>query len=150
MVTGYAVFNGEQSVVLEYPKKNGQNPVGRSFHHGRFIQNLRSACKNTPNVTMIEATVSTLIETQDRVTGVTYKRNDSVTEAYAPLVIVADGLFSKFREELVGTKPIVNSSFVGFVVPNMKVRTSQSHLWLHRKLMIFLSSYHTDPKDMYF
>jgi len=130
-VTGYAVFNGDQSVVLDYPKTNGKIPVGRSFHHGRFIQNLRKACKNTPNVEIVEATVSKLVETQNRVTGVTYKQNDTVSEAYAPLVIVADGLFSKFRDELVGTKPIVNSSFVGFVVPNMKLpHGARGHVFL--------------------
>jgi hypothetical protein len=46
-VNGYAVLYQGKEVLLNYPEiKDGNgkkfSPIGRSFHHGRFIQNLRA------------------------------------------------------------------------------------------------------------
>lgn len=94
---------------------------GRSFHHGRFIDSLRrkviAASKEqqqaagSPHVRVMEATVKNLIacESSGRIIGVSasvkpqqQQSGDAGEEAvtrnfYAPLTVVADGCFSKFR-----------------------------------------------------
>lgn len=59
-VHGYAVImNNKQDAYpelhsrqdnqrLTYPEKNGHAMIGRSFHHGRFVQNLRKAAQSVP------------------------------------------------------------------------------------------------------
>src|ERR1700755_3104523 len=45
-VKGYEVFYYGKGVEIAYPlsagKADGSRPEGRSFHHGRFVQNLRT------------------------------------------------------------------------------------------------------------
>jgi squalene monooxygenase len=68
------------------------------------------------SVTVLEATVNTLIkdEEEDTVVGVIALTTDRTEiRAYAPLTIVADGLFSKFRKEITELTPDVRSNFVG-------------------------------------
>lgn len=101
---------------------------GRSFHHGRFIQALRNKCLNdAPDCDVLEATVRDLIycpHTQ-HVIGVTVAVKNKDAEAtvrniYAPLTIIADGCFSKFRNAP-GTRtpaPKLRSHFVGVIVKN--------------------------------
>jgi squalene monooxygenase len=105
---------------------------GRSFHHGRLIASLRSACSGAPNLTMLEATVRNLIycDHTTRVIGVevAFKVQDGEAEpntvikkVYAPITIVADGCFSKFRG-LPGSKvpkPQTRSHFVGVVIKDL-------------------------------
>lgn len=64
-------------------------------------------------------TVNTLIEEEDgTVRGVEYK--DKITgekiTVRAPLTIVADGCFSKFRKTLVKNSASVSSKFYGYIV----------------------------------
>jgi squalene monooxygenase len=109
---------------------------GRSFHHGRLIASLRNACSATPNLTMLEATVKNLIycDHTTRVIGVeaSFKIASSnpgeeaepvtvTRKIYAPITIVADGCFSKFRGQPGSRipKPITKSSFVGVVVKDL-------------------------------
>ncbi|KAI9282469.1 squalene epoxidase-domain-containing protein [Umbelopsis sp. AD052] len=121
---GYGVIRNKEVVHLSYPidEKTQQKSVGKSFHHGRFISNLRKAAKSTKNVTVLEATVNTLIkdEEEDTVVGVVALTSDRTEiRAYAPLTIVADGLFSKFRKEITDLTPDVRSNFVGFVLKDL-------------------------------
>ena len=44
--------------------ETGKEPVGRSFHHGRFVRRLREAAIATPNVTVVETTVTELVKTE--------------------------------------------------------------------------------------
>ena len=41
VITGYGVYHNKEAVELPYPG----TWTGRSFHHGRFIQNLRAAAR---------------------------------------------------------------------------------------------------------
>ena len=63
---GYEVIYHGQGVEIPYPRPadgpNRRRPQGRSFHHGRFIQKLREAAIRTPNVTVIETTVTDLVK----------------------------------------------------------------------------------------
>lgn len=46
---GYGVIRGEQTVAIPYPinPTTGEEAVGKSFHHGRFVDKLRKATMNT-------------------------------------------------------------------------------------------------------
>lgn len=138
---GYKVFWGDSQVAIPYPDElDGQQwqqsrpesedafkAEGRSFHHGRFVQNLRKKAASATNVTLVEATVNELLrdEIDDRVHGViatpkaTKEDEDPAQlEFKADLTIVADGCMSKFRRDVLPKHitPIVRSHFVGLVL----------------------------------
>jgi 2-polyprenyl-6-methoxyphenol hydroxylase-like FAD-dependent oxidoreductase len=65
---GYRVSYFKESVNIPYPDDPdapGERPEGCSFQHGRFIQNLRQAASNTPNVTVVEAKAMDLLHDED-------------------------------------------------------------------------------------
>jgi squalene monooxygenase len=115
------------------PSRSGRKE-GRSFHHGRLISSLRSACFNAgPNITVLEGTVRELVycEHTNRVIGVSAafkslssgeeeeKKSESIVrKIYSPIIIVADGCFSKFRTlpNSRVPKPQTRSHFVGLVL----------------------------------
>lgn len=100
---------------------------GRSFHHGRFIQKLRAKCLDeAPDLDVLEATARDLVfcPHTNQVIGVSVAiksggdEKPTVKNIYAPLTIVADGCFSKFRS-VPGTRtpaPVLRSHFVGVVL----------------------------------
>ncbi|TPX35854.1 hypothetical protein SmJEL517_g01732 [Synchytrium microbalum] len=98
--------------------------LGISFHHGRFVMNLRKAARSAPNVTCLEATVASLTKgpVGDIIVGVsaTVKKEDGESQERqfnAPLTIVADGCFSKFRKQINPEKdPLLKSNFVGIIL----------------------------------
>jgi squalene monooxygenase len=47
-VKGYGVFFHGEGQKLTYPKHEGKTVLGRSFHHGRFVQKLREAAIKAP------------------------------------------------------------------------------------------------------
>ncbi|KAJ3178898.1 Squalene epoxidase, partial [Irineochytrium annulatum] len=126
-VDGYAVFQTAQTVHLPYPKREDAPPTGSSFHHGRFIMRLREKARGCKSVRPIEGTVSSLISdpVTNRVLGVTYtSKVDGVSkerEIYAPLTIVVDGCFSKFRKLYITKEVESKSNFVGFVLTDCKL-----------------------------
>uniref|UniRef100_A0A8C9QRK8 Squalene monooxygenase n=1 Tax=Spermophilus dauricus TaxID=99837 RepID=A0A8C9QRK8_SPEDA len=122
-INGYIIHDWESKseVQIPYPlSEDNQVQSGRAFHHGRFIMGLRKAAMAEPNAKFIEGTVLQLLEEDDAVTGVQYKDKETgdIKELHAPLTVVADGLFSKFRKNLVSTKVSVSSHFVGFLMKN--------------------------------
>ena len=94
-------------------------PEGRSFHHGRFIMQLRRACQANPNISVFETEVTATIkgEHTDAVLGVQTRTKDPATGTKTPdcffgqLTIIADGYASTFRKDLLGTAPVVRSKF---------------------------------------
>ncbi|KAK9475734.1 squalene epoxidase-domain-containing protein [Lipomyces japonicus] len=122
-VDGYALFYYAESTSLQYspdPTNEKLNLHGRSFHHGRFISNLRKAVIQAPNVTVLEATVNEIITSTDssRVVGVrcTSKKTDLSEVYYGALTVIADGTFSKFRRDYISTPVQIKSHFVGIVL----------------------------------
>lgn len=147
---GYQVFWGDKSVPIPYPEETelmrwsqdvgGAAPVegakeekeeggmatperkqeGRSFHHGRFVQNLRRRAVGAKNVTLVEATVNELLEdASGTITGVqATPRSSSPLTFSATLTIVADGCMSKFRRSILPSHitPETRSHFVGLVL----------------------------------
>ncbi|ORY27866.1 squalene epoxidase-domain-containing protein [Naematelia encephala] len=127
------------------PSSSGKKE-GRSFHHGRLISSLRSACfsraaEPDSKLTILEATVRDLVycEHTDRVIGVSAafktkppsapgqeQEQDTTVETvvrkvYAPVTIIADGCFSKFRTTR-GARiptPKTRSHFVGIVLKDV-------------------------------
>ncbi|XP_073925303.1 squalene monooxygenase isoform X3 [Castor canadensis] len=121
LVNGYIIHDQESKseVEIPYPRsEDNQVQSGRAFHHGKFIVSLRKAAMAEPNANFIEGVVLQLIEDGDSVTGVKYKDKETgdVKELHAPLTVVADGLFSKFRKNLICNKVSVSSHFVGFLM----------------------------------
>lgn len=45
---GYQVIYGDENVMVPYLRQDKFSCEGRSFHHGRFINNLRTAVKKYP------------------------------------------------------------------------------------------------------
>ncbi|KAG0016130.1 Squalene epoxidase, partial [Podila clonocystis] len=128
---GYGVINGADHVHIPYldDPETGKKYQGRSFHHGRFIQNLRTAASQAPNVTIVEATVNDVVHDSDgvRVVGVTCTPKKDSTAASAPaavsysapLTVIADGCFSKFRKQFIQKPVETTSHFVGFVMKDV-------------------------------
>ncbi|KAF7691926.1 squalene monooxygenase [Silurus meridionalis] len=117
VVSGYVIHDLEShsEVEIPYPQDDRGIQCGRAFHHGRFIMGLRHASLKEPNVAFKEGTVTSLLEEDDCVTGVQYREKDTgkIKEIHAPLTVVADGCFSKFRKSLVSGKAKISSHFVG-------------------------------------
>ncbi|MGH0136119.1 UNVERIFIED_CONTAM: hypothetical protein FKN15_010901 [Acipenser sinensis] len=70
------------------------------------------------SVKLIEGTVTNLQEEEGCVTGIQYKDKETgdVKELHAPLTVVADGCFSKFRKNLVTDSVSISSHFVGCIM----------------------------------
>lgn len=119
--------NGKANDSKYWPveSKSGKKE-GRSFHHGRFIQSLRRKVA-TSSTTILEATVRDLIYCPHsrQVIGVkcTAKGSAEETSLYAPLTIIADGCFSKFRSAPGASLPTpqLRSYFVGLVLKDTQL-----------------------------
>uniref|UniRef100_A0A671MGW7 Squalene monooxygenase n=1 Tax=Sinocyclocheilus anshuiensis TaxID=1608454 RepID=A0A671MGW7_9TELE len=120
VVNGYVIHDLESRTEVEIPYPQQENSIqgGRAFHHGRFIMGLRRAVLAEPNVKFVEGTVTSLEEEDGCVTGIQYREKDSgiIKEVHAPLTVVADGCFSKFRKNLISGKAKVSSHFVGCIM----------------------------------
>ncbi|XP_030074902.1 squalene monooxygenase [Microcaecilia unicolor] len=123
VIHGYVIHDLESMTEVEIPYPVGEDnqvQCGRAFHHGRFIMGLRRLARAEPNTHFIEGTVLQLIEEDDSVIGVQYKDKETgdIKELHASLTVVADGLFSKFRKNLISDKVTVFSHFVGCIMKN--------------------------------
>lgn len=122
---------------------------GRAFHHGRFVMGLRREAQKQDNVTYLEGNASSLIEDDGKVVGVRYKPKgeEHMQAVKAPLTIVADGCFSRFRKSLTKTKPEVKSHFVGLLMnkcPQYKDNHAELVLMDPSPVLVYqISSEHT-------
>nr|AHA50474.1 squalene epoxidase [Moniliophthora perniciosa] len=126
-VTGYCVVENGRSVHIPYPGRH----EGRSFHHGKFIMNLREAARRAKGVEIVEVTVTELIqcEKSQKVIGVYGSKKSGLTDGekeafYADLVVIADGCFSNFRNQVMdkqAMKPVTKSHFVGLVLKDTRL-----------------------------
>lgn len=135
-VEGYKVFYGDRAVPIPYPTQEEQDASkgvksfsgkveGRSFHHGKFVNALREKVKEQGKVDFRECTVREVLEDgKGKVIGVggiiksqqPDQDEPAQTEVKfkAPITIIADGCFSKFRKTHGSSiSPIVRSNFVG-------------------------------------
>ncbi|TAQ85209.1 hypothetical protein B7494_g6453 [Chlorociboria aeruginascens] len=136
VVKGYDVIYYGKEVIIPYPADAGETlgkgkefeneksgrPEGRSFHHGRFITQLRKACSSQPNITIVETEVTNVITSTYRpqVLGVKSRTTNPSTEEkeedyyFGQLTIIADGYASKFRKQYIKRTPVVKSKFYAF------------------------------------
>jgi len=89
-----------ENVHIPYPEPH----EGRSFHHGRFVQNLRRMAASAPGVELLEATVSSSLvscEYTGTVIGVRATPSGSKAERryLASMVVIANGS-SNFRKSV--------------------------------------------------
>jgi len=122
-IQGYVLHDTltHTQVHVPYPEDLGEGlSSGKAFHHGRFVMALRAAAQQQENVTYVEGNATRLVENEGRVVGVQYRPKDKeeTEEIIAPLTIVADGCFSRFRKSLVKESPKVTSHFVGLLMQN--------------------------------
>ncbi|ODV89812.1 hypothetical protein CANCADRAFT_144303 [Tortispora caseinolytica NRRL Y-17796] len=146
---GYAVvYNGK---IVHLPYNSADSSVhGRAFHHGRLIMNLRKAAKESPNVTCVTATVNELLRDEEtgRVVGVscTDKESNETLQYHAPLTIVLEGLFSKFRSQFVKSTIKVDSHFAALILKDAKLlMPNHGHVILSDIAPILM--YQIDPQD---
>ncbi|CAO3569091.1 unnamed protein product [Mortierella alpina] len=127
---GYGVIRGSEHVHIPYTidPETGKPSQGRSFHYGRFIQKLRATASRTPNVALVEATVNEVLYDQDgvRATGVSCTPKSATETVTAPsitykspMVVIADGCFSKFRKQYLNKEVTVSSHFVGLILKDV-------------------------------
>ncbi|PSS12336.1 hypothetical protein M430DRAFT_36494 [Amorphotheca resinae ATCC 22711] len=134
VVKGYGVVYHGTEVRIPYPENAGgtleggiyesaneksSKPEGRSFHHGRFIGQLRKACASQPNITLVETEATdTIMSTHNpQVLGVESRTVNPTTGEkeqdyyFGKLTIIADGYASKFRKQYIHRAPVVKSKF---------------------------------------
>lgn len=148
---GYNVIYSGEECVLKYPKVprdiqqdynelyrsgkaaeiSNEAPRGVSFHHGRFVMNLRQAARDTPNVTLLEATVTEVVKNPytGHIIGVkTFSKTGGAKiykHYFAPLTVVCDGTFSKFRKDFSSNKTTVRSHFAGLILKDAVLPSPQ-------------------------
>ncbi|KAF9894078.1 Squalene epoxidase [Aspergillus nanangensis] len=124
-VEGYYVSYFNSPVQVPYPKltPSSPSPLGRSFHHGRFVMNLRNAALACPNVSVVETKVIDLITCShtQQVLGVECVTNDLKDCYFGHLTVVADGYASKFRKTYHPRTPKVRSKFWGLELIDTKL-----------------------------
>ncbi|KAI1399096.1 SE-domain-containing protein [Hypoxylon fuscum] len=125
---GFNVFFYGEDVRMPYPEIRGleksgvedeKRPQGRSFHHGRFITQLRRACLKNPNISVFETEAVNTIkgDHNQEILGVETRTLNPATgekEAdcfFGQLTIVADGYASRFRKQYITQTPVVRSKF---------------------------------------
>ncbi|MCW5907099.1 MAG: FAD-dependent monooxygenase [Chitinophagales bacterium] len=122
-VTGYALFMNGENFQIAYPETNGKLNTGRGMRNGKFVQRLRDNMKLQQNVTVIEGSVTGLLEEEGRIKGVTYKTKgeDETLCLNAKLTVVSDGIFSVFRNQLSNPQKKVSGHFLGLVLKNCEL-----------------------------
>ncbi|KAK2766151.1 Squalene epoxidase [Arachnomyces sp. PD_36] len=116
-VFGYNVSYYGSEVLVPYtnPSAPEERVEGRSFHHGRLIMRLREAAMANPNVTVVETTVNSTVDSPytGEILGVQCATKQQKDYYFAPLTVMADGYNSKFRKQYLPRAPRTGSKFWG-------------------------------------
>jgi squalene monooxygenase len=82
-------------------------PAGRSFHHGRFVANLRTAVASDPNITLLESTALELLrhEATGAVVGAICSRNGAPPEEVCQDEVVGLPDLSNARYRILVSRP---------------------------------------------
>ena len=133
-IDGYALFMDDQHFKIPYPKADGRILKGRGFRYGKFIMRLRECLSDIPSVTLVEGSANKLLENNGSVTGIRYNVKGDPEDKFihAPLTVVCDGGFSKFREELNGSERIVKGFMLGLLLKNCELPyPNHGHVFLN-------------------
>lgn len=124
-IDGYALFMGGEHFRIPYPSVAGTPVKGRGFRYGKFISSLRNSLHGIASVTLIEGAVNELIEKENdgAVAGVRYlsKQENRQKAARAPLTVICDGGFSKFRQKLNSSAKQVKGFMLGLLLKNCRL-----------------------------
>ncbi|KAJ5602993.1 hypothetical protein N7537_005949 [Penicillium hordei] len=124
-VKGYWISYFGEPVLLEYPKSSpaAPTPLGRTFHHGRFVMKLRAAALSCPNVTVVETKVTGLVISSytQEVLGVECITKDVKDCYFGQLTVAADGYNSEFRKQHHQYTPKRKSKFYGLELIDAKL-----------------------------
>lgn len=117
-IEGYGLFMNGESFQIAYPEKNGKRYKGRGMRNGKFVQRLRQNVLQQRNVTVLEGSVTELMETEGRITGLRYvpKGEEFPRVVNAVLTVVSDGIFSSFRNQLSTPNKKVSGHFLGLLL----------------------------------
>lgn len=140
-VNGYTVIYHAEQVPIPYPplRSDGlpktpeklsptQRAEGRSFHHGRFVSQLRAAAMSHPNITVYEteATEPITSTATKQVLGVqSITRKTEKDFFFGSLTVACDGYASKFRKAYTRHTPRVKSKFWGLELIDCPLPTPQ-------------------------
>ncbi|RWA07051.1 hypothetical protein EKO27_g8054 [Xylaria grammica] len=116
---GHSIRPGSANGKAKHDEQDPSRPKGRSFHHGRFIMQLRKTCMKNPNITIFETEAVATVKSDDspEILGVKTLTVNPTTGQKEPdcffgqLTIIADGYASRFRKEYIGRAPMVRSKF---------------------------------------
>ncbi|KAI9499835.1 squalene epoxidase [Coemansia spiralis] len=108
---GYFITYRSRSLYVPYMR----GLKGVSFHHGRFVMNLRAACKAQATICCVEASAAELLRHGDAVRGVRIgpSKADGTGVDVCPRVLtfVCDGIASQFRRVLSPAPPVETADF---------------------------------------
>src|SRR5688572_6209826 len=117
-VVGYGMFLDGKSFQIGYETKE-KGLTGFGFRNGKFVQQLRTYMQNLPNVTVVEAPATSLIEEEGTVKGVNYTDgNNQAQQIRASLTIISDGALSIFRKDFSRAEKKITGYFLGLVLEN--------------------------------
>ncbi|KAJ5104824.1 hypothetical protein NUU61_002171 [Penicillium alfredii] len=124
-VKGYYVSYFGEPVLLDYPKStpSSASPLGRTFHHGRFVIKLRAAALACANVTVVETKATALVTSSytQQVLGVECVAKDLKDCYFAQLTVVANGYDSKLGKSYHPHTPTRRSKFWGLELIDAKL-----------------------------
>lgn len=128
-IIGYSIINNQASIHINYPASK----TGKGLRNGKFIQKMRCELSASENIKCFEAEAKTLLRNNENgITGVACSdKAGNHFEIHAKLTIVADGIFSTFRKELVSAKEEVTGFFLGFLLRDCPLPFAQrGHVFL--------------------
>lgn len=141
-VDGYSIHYHKEQLIIDYPQKQPKyklqdvphcegrartpsdaqlrkrfdesREAGVAFRHGEFILNLRSIAQKEANITCLQGTVVKINRNEaGSVTGVVVRSESGRSLYLAKLTVCCDGIFSKFRKQLLPAHvPHVGSHFI--------------------------------------
>ncbi len=124
-VKGYVLHNKNSSTSIAYPE--GENCYsGRGFHNGKFVQSIRNYISTLPNVRCIKGKVTRLLyRSENFVRGIEYSNEEGLCKIESDLTVICEGAFSKLRNQISDSNPLVSSHFVGLLIDNDEI----DHKW---------------------
>lgn len=118
-VMGYQLVHREEAFTINY-SQIGDAVNGIGLRNGKFLNNIREILQQKENVTLVQGSVTDLVEHREKVVGVRYQQEGGEkTKATAPLTIVSDGSMSFFRKKLSQPNKKVTSYFMGLVLKDL-------------------------------
>jgi squalene monooxygenase len=117
-VYGYGLFLNGDKFQIPYSSDKENVVRGFGFRNHKFVGRIRTYLETLPSVTLLEGTVTELLEEGEKIAGVKYYSKEGQEERTirAKLTVVCDGMFSLFRDGLSVNEKKVSSYFMGLVL----------------------------------